>query len=88
VSGPDEMSAERAALLARATTDIAVAHGVIVKDCLVIDGTGNVGRVIGTYGDAFGVEFPGNGHREIIIPANCLRLAADQDWEPEGGWGA
>lgn len=59
------------------------APGSVVTD----EVTGAVGRIRDVYGDGSAyVVFPGGGGR-MISPWD-MNLAADQDWEPEGGWGA
>jgi len=63
----------------------------ITEGSVVIDETtGDAGRVARLHGDSSAwVKFPGAGRMGwgLLIPVGDLNLAADQSWEPEGGWG-
>jgi hypothetical protein len=75
---------EAARQIHEAVFDSKIAQGV-----LVIDGDdGRVGIVTSVCGlqGAF-VHFPGSGRSTAeYLPTDRMSLAADQDWEPEGGW--
>jgi hypothetical protein len=59
--------------------------GAIVID----ERTGDAGKVLSVLkdGDAW-VRFPGPGGVDRIVGSDDLKLAADQSWEPDGGWDA
>lgn len=81
----DLTEAERLAIIGQAAVEMNAERGAIEEDSIVIDEhSGDTGIVREVYDDDALVYFPDGTADTLMLEG--LSLAADQSWEPEGGW--